>query len=395
MITASVSTYYPRRVQITVGDERTPPKTEDGIILDPREYVRVYNGGSLLEVESYTWDSVLSRYLLFFSEDLDLTLPVQVIYHSPSTPFLLTDTRVSSFALIATVTGVMDNPADQLIIFSPEKGLLATTIHAKATFKEGATYAWAITGGVFEGATDTYQCAFRATTPGTVVLSVTITLAGQTYPLSKNIEIIPDPTFACAEYYPAGTRNITVTTTDPGAGWALTWSGSAGLDIKTSVGTSMVFDVGVAGTEESVTTTILGYGMERQITKTFRIMPYEEQQVITTASLAPNDGGIYTRRFGAKFLVTRVMTDNPARIRCYISLAKLDEDRNRLPGLPPAAGHGLLCEAITDKTTKDITMNPIALITGNASGDYYWLVENKDQTTNVITVALATKRLEA
>jgi hypothetical protein len=87
-IAATVNKPYPRRVQLNLPLNLPGPLSSPTMgLFDPRRDCRVYNAGRLMTVESFAWDGLNNRYLLFVTEDLIFTLPTQIIHHVPSPPF--------------------------------------------------------------------------------------------------------------------------------------------------------------------------------------------------------------------------------------------------------------------------------------------------------------------
>lgn len=88
MIAAMVNRPYPRRVQLTLGTDLQGPLSSPVLgAFDPRRDLRVYNDGELKGIDSFSWDGLGNRYLLFLTSDLNFDALTQVIHHIPSPPF--------------------------------------------------------------------------------------------------------------------------------------------------------------------------------------------------------------------------------------------------------------------------------------------------------------------
>ncbi len=78
---------YPRRVQLVLGTLIGPLKSLSLGAFDPRRDLQIYNGGTLLTIESVAWDGPANRYLMFLTTDLNFDAVTQVIHHAPTSPF--------------------------------------------------------------------------------------------------------------------------------------------------------------------------------------------------------------------------------------------------------------------------------------------------------------------
>lgn len=85
-ITATVNRPYPTRVQLHLGTLTGPLLNPKFGEFDPRRDLRIYNGGRLMTVDSFTFDPVANRYLIFLTKDLDFDVVTQVIHHVPTPP---------------------------------------------------------------------------------------------------------------------------------------------------------------------------------------------------------------------------------------------------------------------------------------------------------------------
>lgn len=87
-ITAKINRPHPNRMQVLLGDDLVGPLYSVSLgLFNPRRDLSVYSGGIPLVVQSYTFDPVRNRYLLFFEQGLDFDAITQVIHHVPNPPF--------------------------------------------------------------------------------------------------------------------------------------------------------------------------------------------------------------------------------------------------------------------------------------------------------------------
>lgn len=77
----------PYRLQVVLDDVTGPLISSALGYFDPRRDLAVYNAGRVVAVKSFTWDPARNRYLLFLSQALDFSAPIQVIHHVPAPAF--------------------------------------------------------------------------------------------------------------------------------------------------------------------------------------------------------------------------------------------------------------------------------------------------------------------
>ena len=90
MITAQTNGPYPNRIQLPLGNWIGPfVQPAPGTLgdFDPRRDLEVYVDGILVPVQTFSYDSINNRYLLFLEKTIDLQGVVQVIHHMPDPPF--------------------------------------------------------------------------------------------------------------------------------------------------------------------------------------------------------------------------------------------------------------------------------------------------------------------
>jgi hypothetical protein len=85
-ITATVNRPYPTRVQLHLGTLTGPLLNPRFGEFDPRRDIRIYNGGRLMTVDSFTFDPAGNRYLIFLTKGLNFDVVTQVVHHVPNPP---------------------------------------------------------------------------------------------------------------------------------------------------------------------------------------------------------------------------------------------------------------------------------------------------------------------
>src|SRR5258708_5213318 len=88
MLQAETNAPYPNRIQLLLAPF-VGPFVQDGPLgaFDPRRDLSVYVDGQLLTVQTFSFDAVNNRYLLYMSSAFNLQGLIQVIHHIPSPPF--------------------------------------------------------------------------------------------------------------------------------------------------------------------------------------------------------------------------------------------------------------------------------------------------------------------
>jgi hypothetical protein len=85
----SIDPLYPTRIQMYLGNIGGPLSSTNPDLgaFDPRRDLEVYMDGSLLTINSFTFDSANNRYLMFADQTINMSGVLQVIHHMPSPPF--------------------------------------------------------------------------------------------------------------------------------------------------------------------------------------------------------------------------------------------------------------------------------------------------------------------
>ena len=96
----------PDQIILTPHTWSGPLAKHDGTPFNPCSDVRIYNAGVAMSPSSFSWDEGIGAYRVFLRESMDLSESIQVIHHSPSSPFLGRDGGVSrpigGFAVLAS-----------------------------------------------------------------------------------------------------------------------------------------------------------------------------------------------------------------------------------------------------------------------------------------------------
>jgi len=79
---------YPNRIQLVLAP-LVGPFVQDGPLgaFDPRRDLQVYVDGVLQVIQTFSFDPVNNRYLLFLATAFNLQGVIQVVHHCPSPPF--------------------------------------------------------------------------------------------------------------------------------------------------------------------------------------------------------------------------------------------------------------------------------------------------------------------
>ena len=79
---------YPNRLQITLAPY-IGPFVQDGPlgVFNPQRDLEIYVDGSLQVVQSWSFDSVNNRYLIFMQQSFNLQGVIQVVHYMPQPPF--------------------------------------------------------------------------------------------------------------------------------------------------------------------------------------------------------------------------------------------------------------------------------------------------------------------
>lgn len=87
MLVLEASTFYPNRLALVLGDLQGPVTSFTLGDFDPRRDSTAWVGGSLQTIESFTYDAINNRYLIFLAQPIDLSQQIQLIHHMPLSPF--------------------------------------------------------------------------------------------------------------------------------------------------------------------------------------------------------------------------------------------------------------------------------------------------------------------
>jgi hypothetical protein len=82
---------YPNRIQLVLSPF-VGPFVQDGPLgtFDPRRDLEVYVDGVLVSVQTFSFDPVNNRYLLYTAQAINLQGNIQIVHHVPSPPFQFT-----------------------------------------------------------------------------------------------------------------------------------------------------------------------------------------------------------------------------------------------------------------------------------------------------------------
>jgi len=85
---AQTNAPYLNRIQLVCAPF-TGPFVQDGPLgeFDPRRDLQVYVDGVLQTIQTFSFDAVNNRYLLYLANAINLQGVIQVIHHVPSPPF--------------------------------------------------------------------------------------------------------------------------------------------------------------------------------------------------------------------------------------------------------------------------------------------------------------------
>jgi len=117
MIYAETNAPYLNRIQLVLAPY-VGPFSQSGPLgsFNPTRDLQVYVDGVPIAVQTWSFDGVENRYLLFMPQLIDLQGAIQVIHHVPSPPFLdSAASPVLGFALIAVYSPAPDPAYDFLL----------------------------------------------------------------------------------------------------------------------------------------------------------------------------------------------------------------------------------------------------------------------------------------
>lgn len=115
-----------------------------------------------------------------------------------------------------------------------------------------------------------------------------------------------------------------------------------------------------------------------------------------TQSLAADAAEDFDLPLGKVYTLLKVASTFPCWIRFFDSAAARTADSRTQPGgTPPAAGEGYYAELITVGPNGEVTMSPVAVAQGDATGRAYIRVVNRDNVSRVLDLTITTSRIEA
>jgi Bacterial Ig-like domain (group 3) len=218
MLYAQTNQPYPNRIQLVLAPF-VGPFVQDGPLgaFDPRRDLQVYVDGALTKVQSFSFDAVNNRYLLFMATTINLQGVIQVIYHVSSPSFVSQSSVIVSTSLVvspnpvyatrpvvltATVTSNIGTPTGTVQFYDG-----ATPIGSPQTLVSGAA---SFTDSSLAIGTHSLFAAYTPSGPPFVVstsnvVSETINVA----PTSLFLAVSPNPTYLTAPVV------LTATATSP------------------------------------------------------------------------------------------------------------------------------------------------------------------------------------
>ena len=118
MIFAETNAPYLNRIQLVLTAPYVGPFVQAGPLgsFNPTRDLEVYVDGALIPVQTWSFDVVGNRYLLFMPQPINLQGVIQVVHRVPSPPFRDAGSlRLLGFALIATFSSSGDAVFDFLV----------------------------------------------------------------------------------------------------------------------------------------------------------------------------------------------------------------------------------------------------------------------------------------
>ena len=107
---AQTNAPYSNRIQLVL-DPFTGPFIQNGPLgaFNPIRDLQVYVDGVLIPVQTWSFDAVNNRYLLYMNQAINLQGVIQIIHHVPSPPFHdASSVLLIGLALIATFSAFGD-----------------------------------------------------------------------------------------------------------------------------------------------------------------------------------------------------------------------------------------------------------------------------------------------
>jgi hypothetical protein len=111
---------YPNRIQLRLGYIQGPLATAAGLSFDPGSDLEVSIDGTLTSIQSFTFDALANRYLMFVASTIPVTSLVQVTYHMPATRFLDSGGNpVPGFSRVGRISDAVDTVIPQVALGAP------------------------------------------------------------------------------------------------------------------------------------------------------------------------------------------------------------------------------------------------------------------------------------
>jgi hypothetical protein len=115
----------------------------------------------------------------------------------------------------------------------------------------------------------------------------------------------------------------------------------------------------------------------------------------TTGTLANAASGTGTVNLGAGYILYKITTDQPCRVRLYTTGAKRDSDLLRAAGTIPSGDHGLILDFVSTSTLLSADLTPqVDGYDVDADGLVAYSVVNLSGTSNAITVSFTYLKTE-
>lgn len=109
---------------------------------------------------------------------------------------------------------------------------------------------------------------------------------------------------------------------------------------------------------------------------------------IETESLADDASYVSTVDLGNTYIINRVSTDRPARVRLYVSTEAQTADESRAPEVLPTGNHGVLLDIVTAAGNLDWMVSP-AVVGKNLVADAWTAITVTNLSGSASTVAVA------
>lgn len=117
----------------------------------------------------------------------------------------------------------------------------------------------------------------------------------------------------------------------------------------------------------------------------------------TAADLAAGATENLDAPLGKTFIMSRIATDRPARVRIYSSAAARTADAARAAGVDPVGEHGVILDAVTTADNLILDLAPMIFGSdskGSRDGLFPAAVQNKDAGAGQVNVSFTVTKLE-